>query len=405
MNKSNLPQGVRNLMNMRDKNTLVFDNPIQRSTGQWSVLQKSLLIHSMLANYPIPQIYFKKYKNEENVTIFDVLDAKQRLTSVFDFIDGEYALDDDTPEVTVDGTPYDLAGLRYCELSEDVQDVLKGYRFNITCIEDASEEEIEDVFSRLNNGVGLSTVQKARTVMGTDLARWTKEMCNHGFFKYAISLTKAQIKREADLEVLLQAMLLLDSRHEGYEWKSISVAELTKYCKSIRGKYNIDKRRMVEEILDYLFSAFTEPHKFFKKSNIPTTMVLAKVALEHDIKPDDFYDFIDAFAEGLSVDYIENQGSGNIKKQKTEGRLKAIFKDFIEYMEIDVDVTNILTVHGGTASDTTENDELLEESTSSDEVTEEVEENSADDNEDSTENAEDEVGAEDVREENTELAS
>ena len=187
MIKSNLPVGVRNLMNMREKGTLTFDNPIQRAGSQWNLLQKSMLIHSMLANYPIPQVYFLKSKNEENVTIYSVIDAKQRITSVFDFIDGEYALDDDTPEVTVDGTPYDLAGLRYSELSEDVQDVLKGYRFNITCIEDATEEEIEDVFSRLNDGVGLSTVQKARTVMGTELARWTKEMCNHGFFKYAIS--------------------------------------------------------------------------------------------------------------------------------------------------------------------------------------------------------------------------
>lgn len=424
MYKSSLPQGVRTLMGWRDKGVLTFDNPVQRAGSQWNSLQKSLLIQSILANFPIPTVYFLKSKNEENVTIYDVLDAKQRLTSVFEFIDGEYALDEDTPEVTVEGTPYDLAGMKFEDLSEECQDIIKGYRFSICCIEDATEEEVEDIFARLNNATPLSTIQKCRSVMGTDLARWTKEMCNHGFFKYAISLTKAQIRREADLEVLLQAMLLLDSRHEGYEWKSISVAEVTKYCRHIRGKYNDDKRRMVEEILDYLFSAFTEPHKFLKKSNIPTVMCLAKVALENNVSADDFAGFIDVFAEGLSEEYKEGMGSGNIKHAKTEIRLKAIAKDFRDFMEINLDESNILSVLGGT-SDTTEessvetadeppttdqdetienesvnsedsgsseNNELIDEPISSDESAEELEENSGEESKNTTE----EEGVEDV---------
>ena len=344
MQKTNLPQGVRTLMNWRDKGTLKFDNPVQRAGSQWNLLQKSLLIHSMLANYPIPSVYFLKDKDSENVTIYDCLDAKQRLTSVFEFIDGEYALDEDTPEVTVEDTNYNLGGLKFEELSEECQDIIKGYRFNITCIEDASEEEVEDIFARLNNATPLSTIQKCRSIMGSDLAKWCKEMNNHGFFQYSICLTNAQVKREADLEVLLQAMLLLDSRHEGYAWKSISVAEVTKYCKHIRGKYNVDKRRMIEEILDYLFSAFTESHKFLKKSNIPMAMVLAKIAIEHNIKEVDFFDFIDVFNEGLSSAYMQGMGSGNIKRAKTEIRLSAIAKAFEDYMEISN--TNILSVHG-----------------------------------------------------------
>lgn len=344
MQKSSLPQGVRTLMNWRDKGMLTFDNPVQRAGSQWNLLQKSLLVHSMLANYPIPAVYFLKYKDDKNMTIYDCLDAKQRLTSVFEFIDGEFALDEDTPEISIDDTPYDLGGLKFEQLSEECQDIIKGYRFNITCIEDATEEEVEDIFARLNNATPLSTIQKCRSVMGSDLARWCKQMNNHGFFKYSICLTNAQIKREADLEVLLQTMLLLDSRHEGYDWKSISVADVTKYCKHIRGKYNVDKRKMVEEILDYLFSSFSEKHKFFKKSNIPMAMVLAKVALEHNIKEVDFFDFIDVFSEGLSLAYMQGMGSGNIKRAKTEIRLSAIAKAFEDYFEISN--TNILSVHG-----------------------------------------------------------
>lgn len=409
MVRTTLPSGVKTLMGWRDKGVLTFDNPVQRAGSQWNLLQKSLLIHSMLANYPIPAVYLLKSKREsDGVTLYDCLDSKQRLTSVFEFIDGEYALHSATPPVELDGFIFDLANMKFDELADECTDIILGYRFSINCIEDATEDEVEEIFARLNASTPLSVIQKSRSVMGTDLARWTKEMCNHPFYQYSVSLTLAQARREADLETLLQSMLLLDARHEGYDYKAISTAEVTKYCKHIRGKYNEDKRKMIEEILDYLFSAFTEKHKFFKKSNIPMAMVLAKVALENNVSAEDFFDFIDAFSEGLSQAYMEGMGSGNIKRAKTEMRLLAIHKEFVDYQEISVGYETILSVHGNNQNvveqvvdDSVETEELIEEPVGSDYVTEEVEENSADDKEDSTENTEDEVGADDVSSENT----
>ena len=123
MQKSTLPQGVKTLMSWADKETLTFDNPVQRAGSQWNLLQKSLLIHSMLANYPVPAVYLLKYKDEEKGTIYDCLDAKQRLTSVFDFIRGEYELSSATPEVEVDGTVYDLANMKFDDLSDECKDI------------------------------------------------------------------------------------------------------------------------------------------------------------------------------------------------------------------------------------------------------------------------------------------
>ena len=407
MQKSNLPQGIKTLMSWEEKELLNFDHDVQRKSGQWQLLQKSLLIHSLLGNMPVPPIYLIKDKID-GVTYYSCLDGKQRLTSIFEFIRGDYALHSATPEVTYEGTTYDLADMKFEDLSEECQDCIKGYRFTITCIEDASEDEVEEIFARLNASTPLSVIQKSRSVMGTELARWTKEMCNHGFFQYSVNLTLAQARREADLETLLQSMLLLDSRHEGYEWKGISTAEVTKYCKHIRGKYNNDKRKMIEDILDYLFSCFPEKCDFLRKSNIPMVFVLAKVAMEHNISYDDFGEFIEIFAENLSEEFKLGQGSGNIKRVKTELRLKGIASEFEKLMGIeDSRILSTLPANAETLNEEveTENDEVIEESVSSDEVTEEVEKNSTDDNGDTTENTVDEVGAEDVREENTELAS
>lgn len=63
-----------------------------------------------------------------------------------------------------------------------------------------------------------------------------------------------------------------------------------------------------------------------RNQNIPMVVVLSKLALENDIKPEKFKVFIDSFSNSVCVDYEENTGSGNVKRVKTEGRLSAIAK-------------------------------------------------------------------------------
>lgn len=150
MNKSTLPQGIRTLKKWHEKGTLRFDLPIQRASNQWSLLQKSLLIHSILSDYPIPPLYFIKYIEEDGSTSYQALDGKQRCTSIFDFIRGDYQLHASSPSVTVDGVTSDLANMYFSDLSDDCKDLILGYRFTIYIIEDSTDEEVEEAFARLN---------------------------------------------------------------------------------------------------------------------------------------------------------------------------------------------------------------------------------------------------------------
>lgn len=347
MQKSTLPTGVRTLKKWYEKDNLKFSHPVQRSGFQWNLLQRSLLIHSMLAGYPIPPLYLLKRK-EGSETTYDALDGKQRMTSIFGFIEGGYALHGGTPEVNLDGVVYDLANLKFEDLSEECRDEILGYRFSIFCLEDATDEEVEEIFRRLNNSTPLSPIQKCRSVLGVELSAWAKEVCRRDFFQHAISLTVAQLRREADLEVLLQTMLLLDARHEGYDYKAISSREVTKYCGHIRGNYNADKRAMMEEIVDYLGESFPEKHKFLKKSNVPMVMVLSKIALEHDVTPPEFKEFLDEFCDAQCPAYTMNMGTGNVKRAKTEGRLVALLDIFACKFDLGVNV-DILCIENDTS--------------------------------------------------------
>lgn len=335
MQKSTLPEGIGNLKTWyQDKKTLHFEHPVQRASGQWSNLQKSLLIHSILSGYPIPAVYLLKEKRGKDIH-YECLDAKQRLLSIFEFIDGDYELHSTTPPIEIDGVVYPLANLDFLALSDKCQDRIMGCRLDVYCLEDCTYEEVEEIFRRLNNSTPLSAIQKTRTVMGFELTNLLRKFCSHDFIAHRISLTQAQARREADLEVLLQSMLLLDALHEGYDYKAISTAEVTKYCASIRGKYSKEKQQRLQKILDYLAEAFINQHKFLKKSNVPMVIVLADYAIDKKVSPKEFKIFIDDFNSSENKAYEENTGSGNIKRTKTEGRLKALGDAFAEHFNYD----------------------------------------------------------------------
>lgn len=69
--------------------------------------------------------------------MYDCLDAKQRLTSIFDFAEGKYELHSATPACTFDGCDYDLANLSFDELADDLKDEILGCRLSIFVLRNA----------------------------------------------------------------------------------------------------------------------------------------------------------------------------------------------------------------------------------------------------------------------------
>ena len=183
MNKTKLSWTVANIEKMHDeKKVLSFDHPIQRKSEQWSDTQKSLLIHSMLANYPVPNIYVLREDSQEldekNKPVFNyfVMDGKQRLTSVLSYIWGEFPLDENIPAIIIEDVEYQIAGKYFCDLEEPVQYEIKRYKFDIIAFEECSNREIEEIFFRLNNSTPLTKSQVAKAKVGVEIAEDRKSV-------------------------------------------------------------------------------------------------------------------------------------------------------------------------------------------------------------------------------------
>lgn len=344
MNRSSLPLGVNKLKKWWDAEEKVLrcTLPFQRHSGAWSAITRSNIIWSMLADSYIPPIVLLKDKvgvdaKNKDLFVYEILDGQQRLTNIFSFINDEWALHSATPDVTVDGFVYEIAGRKFSELEEELRDAVNQFRFSVQCLENYTMEEAEALFFNINSGVNLSPVQKSKSKMGTDLIKFFSSLLGGTFFTQAVNITEAQAKREDDLLMLLQSALLLDNRHEGTEYKSISAAYCLLYAESIRGTYNGDKQKMLSEVVAYLDRAFTFKNKFLSKNNVPIVVVMAKIALENGIGERTFSGFINMFANRIYQSYKEASGSGNVKAKSTQMRLRVMFLALCRHFDLAAD--------------------------------------------------------------------
>ena len=346
MNKTKLSWTVANIEKMHDeKKVLSFEHPIQRKSEQWSDTQKSLLIHSMLANYPVPNIYVLREDSQEldekNKPVFNyfVMDGKQRLTSVLSYIWGEFPLDENIPSITIEDVEYQIAGKYFCDLEEPVQYEIKRYKFDIIAFEECSNREIEEIFFRLNNSTPLTKSQVAKAKVGVEIAELINGLLTSKFFTVSCNFSKAQLKASDDQKVLIQSMMLLDTNNVlDFELKDFSENSILEYSESIRGTYTDKQSNILKSAIQYLTDAFPEKNKQLRKISIPTLVYMADIAEDKEIKPMYFRQWFEFFTEEdeLMEDYKTFCSTGSTKLEKVQGRLAVMTKSFCKYHEIEI---------------------------------------------------------------------
>lgn len=367
MIRTTLNWTVKNLKVMFDeKCTLSFNHPIQRQSSQWDNEQQSLLIHSMLANFPVPNVYVHKTESVEvdakgkHTYNYSVLDGKQRMTTVFSFINGEYALAENTPDVEIEDITYQIAGKYFEDLHEDVQQEILRFRFSIQAFEDVTDEIIEEIFFRLNNSTPLTKPQKARPLMGVENSIFINEILAGRFFTEKCAFSKMQLKNSDDMCTLLQAMMLLDNKYRGYDFTSISADEVMRYSSYIKNNYPVECQERLKKIIGFLNNVFYQKEKNLKKINIPIVFLVADEALKMSVTNINFRRWFNIFFDEHKEEYNLYCSSGSIKKDKTYGRIEVMTRCFEDYFRELNDEAN--TEAGSKEKDTTdESEETLSE--------------------------------------------
>lgn len=352
MIKTTVNMSVKNLKKMYDNtDNLSMDAEMQRGSGQWVgrgyEMKRSLLVNSLLNAYPIPPLYFQKTTTSANEILFSVLDGKQRLSTLFDFVDGKYPLHPETPPAKIDDETYELADKYFSDLDIECQEEILRYKFLIYCFECAEEDDedlISEIFFRLNSGVALSGGQKSISLVDLKTAKFVKSILNDKFFSQICTFSALQRRRGDDLCALMQGMLLLDHKYGLYELQTISESDVMKYASHIRKNYSEEQKNRLYDIIDYLEKVFPEKDKMLKKINIPIVMLAADIAMGecydslknlYRVGPMYFRQWFSYFFAECYEEYKLYCSSGSIKKEKTLKRIEIMEASLTGYFELE----------------------------------------------------------------------
>lgn len=337
---------IRTISESIESGNIVFNHPMQRKPGQWDIEQQSLLIHSILANFTIPQAYATPIFDSDYDS-FSVLDGKQRFTTIYDFIKGSFKLSENTPSVNVQKRKvvidengqrkqenvteeYDVANKYYSDLEEVLQNKLKDKVISIIMLVNCTDEEIEDQFYRLNNGTALTKDQKTRVLLGDELAAFVDKVEASEFFSEESSksyFTSLQRKRGEIQTCILQTLMLVMD----YPFKNFNNDATMEFAEWFRANHKDSDLEYCEELFNKLNEAVPvsdKPNKLMKKTNIPILAYHIQTIDELGISLAKYGEWIQKFFDSYTPDceYATYCGQGATSKSKVMARLEYVEK-------------------------------------------------------------------------------
>jgi hypothetical protein len=129
--------------------------PYFQRRERWHIDKQSALIESFILNVPVPPIYL----SEDDFGVYSVIDGKQRITSIKNYLNNEFRLRD-LQKFT------DLNGLLFSELPQKIQNALsvRPYLRVVTLLKQSDPSLKFEVFLRLNTGGEPLKPQEIRNV-------------------------------------------------------------------------------------------------------------------------------------------------------------------------------------------------------------------------------------------------
>ena len=235
-------------------------NPDYQRPAVWTKAQKQLLIDSMLRDYDVPKFYLHRTGKDT----YDVIDGQQRLRAIWEFFEGGFALAKDAE--AVDG--YEIKGKKYDELDFDIQDRINSYDLDFVVLDYVEEDEIREMFLRLQNGTSLKAQEK-RNAMPGRMGDFVRSTAKHPFFT-KVNFSNSRFTYD---QIAAQMTLLYLNRNNGIcnikDRDLNAMYETNKDFDSASG----DAKAIIK-ILDYLNTMFPTKAPELKRYSVISLFIL-----------------------------------------------------------------------------------------------------------------------------------
>ncbi|HVX28587.1 MAG TPA: DUF262 domain-containing protein [Parafilimonas sp.] len=257
----------------------------------WNEEDEQKLLDTILRKWDIPKVYLNVL-GEDN---FEVIDGQQRLTAIFRFYDNNISLSDDYNK--------QYGGLYYADLPDKIKDVFDDYELDLVLVENAADEELRELFARLQLGKPLNTGEKLNAIHG-EMRNFAKNLTEHKFFDKKIQLKNT---RFTYLSIASQLCILAVKGIENHKFKDIEDFLNSHVNFNARSEHG----KKIKKILDLLAKIFPDENQIFRnRASITTIFTIVDDLIKNG------YDFT---------------------KEEKRNRLKDFYEDFDEKLKSEVE--------------------------------------------------------------------
>jgi hypothetical protein len=269
-----------------EKDEILLNPEYQRMGGVWTLEKKQLLMDSILNDYDIPKIYLHAFSREQRKAdgfAYAVIDGRQRLEAIWQFIEGKFNLADDF--VYQDDESLRLARLGYTDIAGSYPKIkikFDSFVLPVVGVDTDDQELIEDMFSRLNEAVPLNAAEK-RNALGGELVSAIRDVASHEFFAKRVAFSN---KRFQHREVAARFILVEENTRTLGKIIDTKKEYLDALARNYReGKSGLvtDVKRTVSVVLDYMNAIFVEKDELLRsQGNMVLYYLLCKSAIQVD---------------------------------------------------------------------------------------------------------------------------
>ena len=333
------PMSVASIKRSVETGESLFDNVVQRGLV-WNAQQKSDLIYSLAVGIRVPEMFARRktVKDEDGEhVVYDVLDGKQRMNTIYQYLIGAFKLKKVEPVTYIDANKkkktIDISGMLWNDIPEMLKRIIEERVLRLVVFDDATDDEIVKMFILLNNGKPLSSKNKALAHC-KDRENMLR-IGRHQIFNSAL-LKKNGRENKDEVVVITKCWLMLNKPIEEINFRSKALNEVIENIKISKA----DEKKL-NEVFDYaddVLQGLNEKSKrlgnrFVKETQFVSLVPFIRQAIDKKIKYEEFVDFIEKqFSLGdkkqFSEEYTEASSNSTASPQTIQIRHKEIEKAF-----------------------------------------------------------------------------
>lgn len=280
-----------------------IDPTYQRERGTWSKSDEQYLIDTILRWFAMPPIFLYKKDGKEFI-----VDGQQRLNTIWKFVDDKLKLNENySHDIINDPKNKQKNGGRvaykYSELHQEWQNRFDSYPIPVIYLEDYDDEEIRDLFRRLQHGKPLIPGEILNAYPG-DIVPTMRKLAEHKFFKNIIAIKGKRYKHY----YLAAQLMYLES--EGI--KDISPTYIYDFFEKNKNLNTSSKvYSKVNKVLNYLTDVFQTRTPELKKPGWLITLYLLVAHLLENYSMDNQKTNLKTFFTSFYQDVISSSTSGD----------------------------------------------------------------------------------------------